>query len=395
MHTLTDSQKAMAVSLLQELIRIDSANEDREGSIRRRSEERIINHLVHRLIGWGMQADLQEVWPGRPNLTAHWPDQHGTHSVAFEAHADTVGVRGMTIDPFGAEVRDGRIWGRGACDAKGPLAAFLAALEIARQSGRRFADKIHVVVTIGEESGCDGAAALMRAGFRVDACVVGEPTRCRLVTAHKGALWFKVVASGAPSHTAMPEKGRNAIYAMSRAVRFVEEQFSRRLMDQTHPLVGHPTIAVSTISGGQAFNIVAPRCEAGIDWRFLPGQSHEQILRQFERELKAALPDDADAFEVTDVQGYPPMEADPTSPLVRNLLAGCRELTGQESPEGVYYFADSGPFHQAGIQCVVFGPGDIAHAHKAEEFLELDQYFLAIEVVLNWFRRHADQSILA
>jgi succinyl-diaminopimelate desuccinylase len=394
MHTLTDSQKTAAVSLLQDLVRIDSANDSREESIRRRSEERIIGHLAHRLTGWGMEVSLHEVWPGRANLTAHWPDQHGAHSVAFEAHADTVGVGGMRIDPFGAELREGRIWGRGACDAKGPLAAFLAALDIARQSGRRFADKIHVVVTIGEESGCDGATALMRSGFRVDACVVGEPTRCRLVTAHKGALWFKLVASGVPSHTAMPESGRNAIYAMSRAVRFVEERFSRQLMGQDHPLLGHPTIAVSTIFGGQAFNIVAARCEAGIDYRFLPGQSHEAMVRQFERELKAALPGDADAFEVTEVRGYPPMEADPTGPLVRNLLAGCRELTGQDSPEGVYYFADSGPFNEAGIRCVVFGPGDIAHAHKAEEFIELEQYYLAIEVALNWLRRHADQSML-
>jgi len=177
-------------------------------------------------------------------------------------------------------------------------------------------------------------------------------------------------------------------------VRFVDEQFSRELVGRDHPLLGHPTIAVSMISGGQAFNIVAPRCEASLDCRFLPGESYEQIVRRFEEGLKTTLPGDADAFELADVRGYPAMEADPNGPFVRNLLAVCGELTGQSAPEGVHYFADSGPFSQAGIQCVVFGPGDIAHAHKSEESLGLDQYFLAIETALNWLDRHADRSML-
>lgn len=395
MGQLTDAQQAAAVSILQDLIRIDSANESRTASNERRAEERIIAHLSGVCRQLGMAVALHEVWPGRCNLTAHWPDQDGTHSVAFEAHADTVGVGGMTIEPFAADVRDQKVWGRGACDAKGSLAAFISALKIARERGQRFADKIHLIATIGEETGCDGAAALMDSGFRVDACIVGEPTRCQLVTAHKGALWFKLIAHGVPSHAAMPEIGRNAIYAMGRAIHFVEERYSRRLAEQSHPLVDRPTIAVSMVSGGQAINIVAPRCEASIDCRFLPGQAYEDVLGEFERELKTALPDDADAFELADVRGHPAMQVDPNGPLVRNLLAGCGDLTGQTEPKGVYFFADSGPFHRAGIQCVLFGPGDIADAHKAEEFLALEQYTLAVEMVLGWLERHADRSMLA
>jgi len=395
MAKLTDSQKASARSILQDLIRIDSTNVSPEVAAEQRAEERIIEHLSGVCDRMGMAAELHEVWPGRCNLTAHWPDQDGVHDVAFEAHADTVGVGGMTIDPFAADVRDERVWGRGACDAKGSLATFISALDIAQKRGQRFADKIHLIATVGEETGCQGASALMDAGFRVDACVVGEPTRCQVVTAHKGALWFKMIAHGVPSHAAMPDNGRNAIYAMGRAIRFVEEQFSRELNQQEHPLLGKPTITVGTIEGGQAVNIVAARCEASIDCRFLPGQVYEDIARQLERGLETALPDDADVFELADIQGHAAMEADPNGPFVKNLLAGCRELTGQDAPKGVFFFADSGPFSQVGIQCVLFGPGDIAHAHKAEEFLELDQYYLAIESVLGWLERHADRSMLA
>jgi acetylornithine deacetylase/succinyl-diaminopimelate desuccinylase-like protein len=395
MNELTDSQKASALAILRDLVRIDSTNTTRDDSNHRRSEERIINHLTAFCARLGMQIRLHEVWPGRANLTACWPDQSGSRSLALEAHADTVGAEGMTVDPFAAEVRDGRLWGRGACDAKGSLATFMAALEIAHQRSQRFADRIHLVATVGEETGCEGAAALMKTGFRVDACVVGEPTRCRLVTAHKGALWIRLAARGVPCHTSMPDRGRNAISAMARAVRFIDEDFGRRLAGPPHPLLGQPTIAVSLISGGQAVNIVAPHCEASIDCRFLPGQRHEDLVRQFENELKAALPADADAFELAEVRGYPAMEADPDGPFVRNLLAACRERTAQAAPEGVLYFADSGPFAQAAIQCVLFGPGDIAHAHTSAESLDLEQYHLAIETVLDWFDRHRDRSVLS
>jgi acetylornithine deacetylase/succinyl-diaminopimelate desuccinylase-like protein len=304
-------------------------------------------------------------------------------------------VGGMTTDPFAADVRDGKLWGRGACDAKGSLATYLSALKLARERGQRFADKIYLIATIGEETGCDGAIALMESGFRVDACIVGEPTGCRVVTAHKGALWFKLIAHGTPSHAAMPDTGRNAIYTMGRAIGFIETQYRSKLMQQTHPLLSPPTMSVGTISGGQAINIVPPQCEASVDFRYLPGQHHTEIAADFERDLKTALPDDAADLELAEVQGYPAMEADPSGPLVRNLLAGCRDVTGQDAPVGVYYFADSGPFSAAGIQCVLFGPGDIANAHKAEEFLDLDQYTLAIEMVLTWLERHADRSMLA
>lgn len=395
MAALTQSERDRATEILRDLVRIDSTNVSREASNERRSEQAVIEHLSDLCSDLGMAVSLHQVWPGRSNLTAHWPDQHADRSVAFEAHVDTIGVGGMTIDPFAADIRDGKLWGRGACDAKGSLATFLSALTFAKERGQRFADKIYVIATIGEETGCHGATALMESGFRVDACIVGEPTGCRVVTAHKGALWFRLVASGMACHAAMPDNGRNAIYTMGRAIGFIETQYRARLAEQTHPLVSHPTISVGIISGGQAVNIVPPRCEAKIDCRFLPGQDYEEVVADFERSLRAALPNDADDLAVADVQGYPAMEVDPSGPLVTNLLAGCRDVTGQDAPTGVYYFADSGPFSRAGIQCVLFGPGDIAHAHKAEEFLDLDQYALAIELVLNWLGRHADRSMLS
>lgn len=393
MSKLTDAQRDDALELLRQLVRIDSTNVSPEDSCERRTEERAIAFLSTCCAEIGMEVERRPVWPGRENLTAHWPELRGRRTVAFQAHVDTVGVGGMTIEPFAADIRDGKVWGRGACDAKGSLATFLSALRIARQTDLPLADDVHLIVTIGEETGCEGAMALMDAGFRVDACIVGEPTSCRIVTAHKGSLWFKLVAHGEPSHAAMPEAGRNAIYALGRALGFIEGDYQEALREQMHPLLNHPTVSVGLVAGGQAVNIVAPHAEADVDIRYLPGQSFEDIAGDFLARLRQALP--GDTFEIKDVRGFPAMEADPDGPLVRNLLASCREVTGQAGPEGVHYFADSGPFHAAGVECVLFGPGDIAHAHKAEEFLDLDEYFQAIELVLTWLDRHGERSMLA
>ncbi len=392
MPKLNESQKADALSLLQDLVRIDSTNVSHADSNARRAEEPIIENLSQRCQELGMEVRRHRVQAGRDNLTAHWPELKGRPTVAFQAHVDTVGAGGMTIDPFAADVRDGKLWGRGACDAKGSLATFLAALRIARDAGMPLADDTHLIATVGEETGCEGAIALMEEGFRVDACIVGEPTSCRVVTAHKGSLWFKLVARGEPSHAAMPDAGRNAIYALGRALGFIEGPYQELLRGRRHPLLDHPTISVGLVAGGQAVNIVAPRAEADVDVRYLPGQSHVEIARDFADRLRRALPDDA--FDIEDVRGFPAMEADPDGPLVRNLLACSRDITGQQEPKGVFYFADSGPFHAAGIECVLFGPGDIAHAHKAKEFLDIEEYFQAIELVLTWLERHGERSML-
>jgi len=389
---LTDPQRKYARELLASLVAIDSVNENNEQGDRDQSERRMSEFVCAWLEDLGMEVRRFEMAPGRDNLVAHWPSQTASTSLAFQSHMDTVSVNSMTIDPFGAEVRDGRLWGRGSCDTKGSMAAFLTAMKIAHEAGFQPVDKMYFVATAAEETGCRGASSLVDAGFRVDAMVVGEPTGSQVVTAHKGTHWATLEATGRSCHGSLPHLGHNAVYTMAKAISFIEKEYVPGLDANAHALLGGMTLSVGTIRGGVATNIVPAECVANLDFRILPGQDPADVHAEFLDLLRTAVPDEE--FTLTTIHTQPGVETPRDTPLVENLLAVCDPLTGQTDPVGVNYFTDCGPFHAAGISCVVFGPGDIAQAHTAAEYVELDQLFLATEVALGWLQAGTRRSFV-
>ncbi len=393
MQRLTEPEKQRLIRLVQDLVGINSAIITPEQANRDRTEERMAEFLAQHLRAMGMTVDRQEVFPGRPNLMAHWPGQGGKRSLMLEAHMDTVTVEGMTIDPFAAEVRDGRIWGRGTCDTKGNMAAFLTALEIACRRNQLPADKLYFVATMSEETCCVGSAALMEHGFRTDAAIVGEATTCRVITAHKAPLWIEIETSGRSCHASIPDKGVNAIEAMARVIEFVHGPWARHLQQRQHPLLGKATMQVTTIEGGSKINIIPARCRAQVDGRIIPGMNPSEICAEFQRMVADHLGGNT-AFRIVSHQSQPPMDTPLDAPLVQKLMPLCREYAGQTEPIGVNYFADTGPFTQAGITSVLFGAGDIAQAHTADEYLDLDQLFLATEIMLTLLTENAGKSIV-
>lgn len=393
MRKLTDQEKQYVVDLLSHLVKIDSTDASVENANQRRCEERIAHFLTQYLSELGMNVEAREVYPGRPNLLAHWPDQDGAKSLMLEAHMDTVPVEGMTVDPFNIEISDGRIYGRGTCDTKGSMAAMLTALHLARQAGQLPADKLWFVAAMGEETGCTGATALMNSGFRCDAAIVGEPTRCELVTAHKGTLWLAIETHGIACHASVPEKGRNAIALMSRVVEYIHGPWTQHIQKMAHPLLGKSTAQATCIEGGAKVNILPARCRVDVDARFIPGIIIDDAIRDLEQLLADHL-GSRELFRITHAEHHGSLDCPPESPLADRLLQLCNQFNRQEKPRGVNYFADSGPFSQAGIRSVLFGPGDIAQAHTADEYLELDQLFQATEILLNLLIENAGKSIV-
>jgi acetylornithine deacetylase len=393
---LNESQKQSLVDLLSRLVAIESVNRDSESAAQARAEERIARFVADHLASMGMTLEAREFQPGRPNLIAHWPDQGapGAKSLMLNAHLDTVPVDGMIVDPFRVEIRSGRAYGRGTCDTKGSMAAFLTALAIARAQGTLPAEKLYFVATVAEETCCQGATALMQTGFRTDAAIVGEATGCRVVTSHKGPLWLTVETRGRSCHASVPERGVNAVELMSRIVQFVHgPEWQERIRRMSHPLLGRSTMSVTTIQGGQKINIIPDRCRVEIDGRFIPGEPTDQVIADFRRMLTEHLGGE-DLFVITSEQAQAPLDCPPDAPVARNLMEICREFNGQTDPLGVNYFADTGPFDQAGIHSVLFGPGDIAHAHTVDEYIELDQLYQATEIILTLLTRHAGRSML-
>jgi acetylornithine deacetylase/succinyl-diaminopimelate desuccinylase family protein len=363
--------------LLQDLVRIPSVSPHGDPGTAKKNtgEARIAEYVAEVLRKLALDVELREVEPGRPNVIGKFTSRGAKHSVAFAPHTDTVSVAGMTIDPFAAEIRDDKLYGRGACDTKGSLAAMLAALANAvRQKEFREGDlDVYFYALMGEESGNHGAKALAESGFKVDFAVAGEPTEGRIVYTHKGALSCKVVTRGRSVHGSMPEKGVNAIGKMTGVVQYLLGDYTRTLAKTVDPVLGAPTVNVGTIRGGTQSNIVPDYCEIEVDRRTVPGEIHEEILTTLRERFHQ--------FPVTTeiLSDCPPLRTDPQNLFVRRLA----EATGnpKNTLVGAPWFCDAGILAQYGIPAVAFGPGSIAQAHTANEFVEWKEVLRATQIL--------------
>lgn len=352
-------------ALLNELIALPSVNPGCVGVRAERSgERRVAEFLAACAAKAGLDVALEPVLPGRFNLLARLtPPSKPARRILLAPHLDTInGSDGQ----FVPRTRNGRIYGRGACDTKGSVAAMFFSLCALARHGRRPA-KTEIVFAgfIDEECYQAGSRALARTRLNADLALVGEPTRNRVLTAHKGSLWLEFRVRGRSAHGSQPEKGRNAIRAMAQIVELLETAYREDLLCRAHPLLGHPTSSVGEICGGVQPNVVPDLCVIRVDRRTLPGETEKGVIREAARFLrKHGL-----KAEVCSVKQEPclPMETDPSLPLVRSLMRAAR----QHAPLGAQYFCDAAVLSAAGIPSVIFGPGDISQAHTADEWIEI------------------------
>ncbi len=341
----------------------------------------------------------QVVEPKRENIVARFDGSPGPNEggqvILFEAHQDTVPVDGMTIDPWKPTVREGRLYGRGACDIKGGMTAMLGAL--ARLVAERPAERPTLIMacTVNEEHGYSGATALTRlwtapAADSIiprtpDAAVIAEPTNLDVVVAHKGAVRWRCHTHGRAAHSSQPQLGDNAIYKMSRVVAALES-YARDVPASlsAHPLCGRPSLSVGVISGGLSVNTVPARCTIEIDRRIIPGEDGETAYRQVveyvnkRTELGAAVEHERPFLEGRALGDGPNKE------LATQLVDASRRVRSQAAEIGVPFGTDAATIAAAGVPSVVFGPGSIAQAHTADEWLDLDELSAASEALYHF-----------
>ena len=389
-----------AHKLLRELIALPSVNpaflpgrDDLTG------ERRVADLLAFTADRAGLELGWQEVFPGRSNLLIHLTPAGGKvrRRVLLAPHMDTVGVDGEArLKPV---VKAGRLHGRGACDTKGSIATYLAALlELAARGPRPSETEIILTALVDEENNQSGSRALVAGTLLSPLCnqskrrrsgdksvpltlaIVGEPTLCKVITAHKGDLWLRVTTRGKSAHGSKPHLGKNAVHAMARVVEELETNYATTLRQRTHPLLGHATVNVGFIAGGRQPNIVPDRCEILIDRRTLPGETDAGVFAEL-RALLRRLGVDA---ELTDTKNAPcpALETDPNLPLVRQLT----RCAGQRRALGVDYFSDAAVLASGGIPSVLLGPGDIAQAHTADEWVELTQLERLTRLLVKFLR---------
>ena len=300
----------------------------------------------------------------------------------LSGHTDVVPTDGQTwqSDPYRADIREGRLYGRGSADMKGFIAAVLAAAPAMVQAGLK--RPLHIALSYDEEIGCLGApvmiAELQKRGLTPEHCIVGEPTSMRMVVAHKGIHTFRCAVHGKAAHSSLTPQGVNAIEYAAKLIVFINELAGRlKARHDTDPDYDVPfsTLSVNTIAGGIAGNIVPQLCEFEFDYRNLPHMSPADITAPIEAHIREVLQPQMQAVEAAcridmrhgeNVPAMPEAEA----ALLHDLIT---QLVEDSSRLKVAYATEGGQFQQAGIATVICGPGNIEQAHKADEFVELSQ----------------------
>lgn len=357
-----------ALDLAQALVRLPSVNPNYDSSSA--GEGMVTDWIATWGRANGFSVQRQPVLQGRENVLLQL--RNGTDHPHFmlNGHMDTVGVGGMTIAPFGGEVREGRLWGRGTSDMKGPLACMLAAALRLKNTPNSWRGTLTVACMADEEFRFRGVTAMLEQLKPLpDFAVVGEPTRLRVVRGCKGCLRFTIHALGRAAHSSKPHEGRSAVVAMAHAILDLEQHFATRLTQITSPGFGTSTGSIGLISGGTGVNIVPEHCAIQVDIRLLPGQDWRETYREIQARLRERcqqVPEVSWQFDDPSVVDQS-FEFSPKHPLVKTASA----VLGQPEPDVVFFSCDASKIAARGVPVIVLGPGDIAQAHTVDEHIAL------------------------
>jgi acetylornithine deacetylase len=343
-------------------------------------EHRVTAYLEDFFRGLGVPWERQKVADQRENIVARWENPGAKRTIVLEAHQDTVPIDNMTIEPFGARIEGDRLYGRGACDIKGGMAAMLAAFARVVREKPRSAANLIMACAVDEEFTFLGVLELMKRGLKADLAVVAEPTDLKIVNAHKGVMRWHLRTAGRSCHASRPEGGINALYRMGRVLTAIERYAAKLSAEKIDPLLGPATMSVGRIEGGTSVNTVPDRCTIEIDRRLLPGEDPHaapgQLLTFFEKE--------GIDFPVT---SEPPwmskcaLDPELSRELVKLLGRAIDAVKGSHQVEAVPYGTDASTIAEGGIPAVVFGPGDIGKAHTCDEWVPLGEVEQASEIL--------------
>jgi len=368
--------------LLKQLIAIPSVNPLDADEPKWTHEGRICNFIKDWAEAKGLSIEWLEFTAGRPNLLVTLGPESANKSLMIEVHTDTVSVANMSVDPFEALEKDGRIYGRGACDNKGPMATLMACIDNELITQVENSDlQLRLAFTMGEEKGLLGAYELVAHGYTADKTVVLEPTGLAPVIAHKGCLTFEVKFNGIAGHASAPEKGLNAIEAAGhfmQRVRADEKEFAVTFSDEWKP-----STSFGIIKGGSGSNIIPDECSLTVDRRYLASENIKEVIHSYEKILTelvaAAKLSSYTIIEQGEALNF--FEEDEQSELVQQLQESIHKFIGERKPYGTGWCSDAVPFSTASKNVVVWGPGDIAQAHTKDEFIEITQLSLGESIL--------------
>jgi acetylornithine deacetylase len=360
-------RESSTLDLLKSLVRINSVNPVLVPGAPGEAEaaEFVAAFMDH----IGFKTSIDEIAPGRPNVIGILRGSGKGSSLMLNGHLDTVGLSEMQIDPLDPVIKDGLLYGRGAFDMKGGLAAMLSAAEAIADSGVELAGDLVIGAVCDEEHMSIGTDRLVES-TRTDSAIVVEPTALQAVIAHKGFAWIEVEFHGVAAHGSSPAEGVDAIMNAGRFLVALEEYQRTVLSNRSHPLVGSPSLHSSTINGGRELSTYPDYCRLQIERRLIPGESTGDVRNEIGA-LLASLSDSDPRFKadyrIVFMRG--PMEASSESSICMALMKSIEIITGRPAQvAGVSYWLDSEIIWRNGIPVVVFGPAG-GGAHAATEYV--------------------------
>jgi acetylornithine deacetylase/succinyl-diaminopimelate desuccinylase family protein len=378
-EVLRNLKEERILETLQSLVRIPSINPP--------GNEKPCSEFIKKLLeSHGIEVELQEVLPNRANVLARIEGKGGGPRLLLDGHMDVVPVpegERWLCDPFSGELKGEKLYGRGSADAKGSLAAMLEAFIAIKKSGLEPRGDLILLATVGEERGHIGVQEAIKRGLKADMAVVGEPTGLKVCIADKGVSRIELTTLGRAAHAGRPWLGINAIYKMARLVLRLEDYDEGILRKREHPLMGHPSLAVTIINGGIQRNMVPDACKVHVDRRIIPGEELEDVKAEIVsivKELEAKDPDFKARIEF--VYDNPAAETSSEEPIVALSREAVRSVCGFDpAPSGFEANCEmSDLVGYAGIPTVVFGPGNLELAHAANEYVEVCDVLKAARV---------------
>ncbi|MEM9583018.1 MAG: M20 family metallopeptidase [Pseudomonadota bacterium] len=329
----------------------------------------------------GLEIGTQEVETGRRNVWGRLRGQGQGPGILLAGHLDTVGVEGYD-KPFDPKIKNGRIYGRGSCDMKAGLAAYLEVIrQLQRTQTKRSGDLI-IAGVVDEEHAMAGSRAFGLAGPHVDYAIVAEPTRLGISASHKGQVLTTIRTNGLAAHSSMPEKGRNAVYHMATVLGALQDYAAQLANRSPDPICGAPSFSVGVIRGGDNACSVPDFCEIDLDRRTIPGETtadvHAELHKVLER-AKLRAPD-LDYEIATPFLDLPPLDTKSDSPIMRAMVSACGVVTGAAKVSPFPGSTDAPNFRCPTVIC---GPGDLAQCHSLNEYVEIAQIEDAVRIYLH------------
>ena len=383
-----------AVKIASDLIRIPSYSHTEN------QEKGVAEYIYNLLKNENIPVELKEVLKGRFNVTAIIKGEGNGKSLMLSGHLDTVPPYDME-NPFAPVLKEGVIYGRGACDMKGPVSAMLLSLIALKRSGISLKGDVLFTGVIDEEEKGKGAEYIVKNGPFTDGAIIGEPTDMKIAVGHKGLEWIKVKVMGKKVHGGRMDEGINAIVMASKLIDKIYDEYVPKLKERHHEILGKPAINIGKISGGDQPSTVPGECILEIDRRWIPSESREQVyeeLNQIIEELKAEVKgfyaEIYDMFENDKLLSHKPFYTDKDDPLVKASKKAL-SLSERETDETVFpAWSDAGTIAAyTKTKCIVMGPGDLALAHGKEESIPIKEIVDAAGIYTNIILEYCGDGI--